>query len=58
MSVNKLVKKHSECPDVNVIVVRRPKQHLWSHVLVGPAEGASRCMDVLRRPTEVAQFDV
>jgi len=58
--VDQLEEQDPQAPDVELEVVRTVLDHLWGHVVEGPAEGVagSRGAVVFGGPAEVAELNV
>lgn len=58
VSMKKFIQKYPEGPDINSIIILSSKEHLWSHILVGPAECASSTTDITSCPSEITYLDI
>lgn len=56
--MNQLVQEHSKSPDINGVVVLLLKDHLWSHILIGPAKCFTFHLNIISCPSKVTYLDV
>ena len=56
--MHKFIEQYTQGPEVNPIIIRVVKQHLWRHILIGSTKSSSWSMDILGAPSKITQLDI
>jgi hypothetical protein len=55
--VEHFIENHSDCPNIDTLIILIPKQHLWAKVERSSAKGGAEGAASNNTPSEITYFD-
>ena len=56
--MNKFIKKNSQGPNINTIIVLLAVNHLWSHILISSTKSGSFSFHLRSGPSKITKFNI